>query len=129
MVGMYGFPRVAQAGAATVPGGFNLLPLVVVLGIFYFILIRPQNKRIKEQKALRENLKSGDRVILDCGILGVVKDIVRNRQVVQLEVQPGVVLEVTIDSVYSKGDVFPGEKTLQKADVAQQKTKAVHNKQ
>lgn len=48
------------------------LPMILLVVIFYFLLIRPQQKRAKEQRAMMEKLKSGDRVITNAGIIGEV---------------------------------------------------------
>ena len=60
----------AQAGP---PGGLQqFLPLVLILAVFYFLLIRPQQKRSKEHKNLVQSLNKGDEVITSGGILGRV---------------------------------------------------------
>ncbi len=50
----------------------NLLPLVLIIVIFYLLLIRPQQKRVKEHKQMIESLKKGDKVITTGGIYGVI---------------------------------------------------------
>jgi len=50
----------------------SLLPLVIIFGIFYFLLIRPQQKKAKEHKAMLDNLKKGDKVITSGGIYGEI---------------------------------------------------------
>lgn len=52
----------------------NLLPIVAMFGVFYFLLIRPQQKRAKEHKALISALKKGDEVITAGGLYGRVTD-------------------------------------------------------
>jgi len=52
----------------------NLLPIVAMFGVFYFLLIRPQQKRAKEHKALVTGLKKGDEVITAGGLYGRVTD-------------------------------------------------------
>ncbi len=47
-------------------------PLILMFGVFYFLLIRPQQKKEKEKKALIQNLKKGDNVVTSGGILGTV---------------------------------------------------------
>ena len=61
-----------------------VLPMVFMVVIFYFLLIRPQQKKAKEHKALLDNLKRGDRVITSGGIIGNIIDI--DDQIVTLEV-------------------------------------------
>ena len=64
-------PFLAQAAGGGNPW-FGLLPLVFIFGIFYFLLIRPQQKRQKEWAAKLETLKNGDRVITSGGIKGTI---------------------------------------------------------
>lgn len=66
-------------GAEGQGGGLlGFLPLVLIFVIFYFLLIRPQQKRAKEHKALLENLKKGDKVITSGGIYGVIEEVRTN---------------------------------------------------
>lgn len=60
------------AGGADNPLWSFALPMVLMVGIFYFLLIRPQQKKAKEHKLLLENLKRGDRVITTGGIIGEI---------------------------------------------------------
>ena len=65
-------------GAAGQSGGFDftaILPLILMFGIFYFLLIRPQQKKAKEHKNLVEALKKGDEVITNGGLLAKVTDV------------------------------------------------------
>jgi preprotein translocase subunit YajC len=50
----------------------QFIPLILIFVIFYFFLIRPQQKRVKDHKAMVENLKRGDEVITSGGIIGIV---------------------------------------------------------
>ncbi len=50
----------------------SMLPLIIIFAIFYFLLIRPQQKKAKEHKALLDNLKKGDKIITNGGIYGEV---------------------------------------------------------
>ena len=59
------------AGAGQGAGGFSgLIPIILMFVIFYFLLIRPQQKRNKEHKQMIETLKKGDRIITNGGIYG-----------------------------------------------------------
>ena len=67
----------AQSAGGT-PGGFDftaILPLIIMFGIFYFLLIRPQQKKAKEHKNLVAALKKGDEVITNGGLLAKVTDV------------------------------------------------------
>ncbi len=71
----YVFPEFL-AQAAPAPAAQNpvmaFLPMILLVVVFYFILIRPQQKRAKEQRKLIEGLKSGDKVVTSSGIIGEV---------------------------------------------------------
>ena len=53
----------------------QLLPIILIIGVFYFIMIRPQQKKQKERREMLENLKKGDRIVTIGGIHGVIKEI------------------------------------------------------
>ncbi len=104
---MFATPAYAQAAAGvsgTASMFANIMPLVLVFGIMYFLLIRPQQRKMKEHKALVAALRRGDQVITSGGILGkVVKDVDGN--IVEIEIAEGVkvkVIKSTITSVVSK---------------------------
>ena len=54
----------------------QFIPLVLIFVIFYFFLIRPQQKKVKEHKIMIDNLKRGDQVITSAGIIGTVERII-----------------------------------------------------
>ena len=56
----------------------QFIPLILIFVIFYFFLIRPQQKKVKEHKAMVENLKRGDKVITSGGITGTVERLIDN---------------------------------------------------
>ncbi|ACH39442.1 MULTISPECIES: preprotein translocase subunit YajC [Citrifermentans] len=66
----------------------GLIPLVFMFAIFYFLLIRPQQKKAKEHRALLDALKKGDQVVTAGGMHGKVTAL--DDQVVTLEIAPGV---------------------------------------
>ena len=59
----------------------QFIPLVLIFVIFYFFLIRPQQKKVKDHKAMVEALKRGDKVITSGGIVGTVERIIDNDKV------------------------------------------------
>ena len=66
----------APGGAAGQPAGSGfsgLFMMVIIFGIFYFILIRPQQKKVKEHKKMVEELKKGDKIVTQGGIDGMVE--------------------------------------------------------
>ncbi|MCK4935549.1 MAG: preprotein translocase subunit YajC [Elusimicrobiales bacterium] len=58
--------------SAASPGLMNLAPLIIIMIIFYFLLIRPQQKQMKERKIMLEALKSGDKILSSGGIFGTI---------------------------------------------------------
>jgi len=95
----------AQAAGGTTDMLTSLLPLVLIFVVFYFLLIRPQQKKMKEHKAMIEAVRRGDVVTTAGGIVGkVVK--VQEDGLVQIEIAEGVKVKVikgTIGEVRSKG--------------------------
>ncbi|OGU09827.1 MAG: preprotein translocase subunit YajC [Geobacteraceae bacterium GWC2_58_44] len=70
----------------------GLIPLVFMFAIFYFLLIRPQQKKAKEHRALLDALKKGDQVVTAGGMHGKVSSL--DDQVVTLEIAPGVNVKI-----------------------------------
>ena len=58
----------------------QFIPLILIFVIFYFFLIRPQQKKVKEHKAMVENLSRGDKVVTSAGIIGTVERIIDNEK-------------------------------------------------
>ena len=59
----------------------QFIPLILIFVIFYFFLIRPQQKKVKEHKLMVENLKRGDKVITSGGIVGTIERVIDNEKV------------------------------------------------
>ena len=95
----------AQGAPAAAPNPLvSFLPLIILFGIFYFMLIRPQMKRAKEQRAMIAALGKGDEVLTNGGVLGRIDDIAD--QSVTLEIAPGVIVKLqkqAISAVLPKG--------------------------
>ena len=87
----------AQGGGG---GGLSgILMIVAMIAIFYFIMIRPQNKKQKELKRQRESMRKGDKVVSAGGIHGKIRDIKDNT--VLVDVAPDMYLE------FDKNSIFP----------------------
>jgi preprotein translocase subunit YajC len=82
-------------------GGFTaIIPLVLMFGIFYFLLIRPQQKKAREQKDLLNELKRDDAVITTGGIYGKITGVTDT--IITLEIAPNVRIRVTKSSIAGK---------------------------
>jgi len=96
----------AQSGGAQGGGIESMLLIVLMFGVLYFMMIRPQMKRAKEHKAMIEALQKGDEVISGGGILGRVTKI--SESYVTLEVAQGVEMVLqrsAIQVVLPKGTI------------------------
>ena len=71
----------------------QFIPLILIFVIFYFFLIRPQQKKVKDHKAMVEALKRGDKVITSGGILGTIERIIDNEKV-EVKISDNVNVEV-----------------------------------
>ena len=94
-------------GGCTLPegddGGFDpmlIIFMVLIFAMFYFLMIRPQRKRQKEQQELMEELKKGDRVVTAGGIYGQIESV--SEDSVVLKVESGVTIRVAKSSIASK---------------------------
>lgn len=96
---MFSTPIIAQAAsaAAAAPSGpvgiiMNLLPMVAILVVFYFLLIRPQQQRMKAHQEMVSALKKGDTVVAAGGLIGKVKSLSDTE--VTVEIAPNVAIKV-----------------------------------
>jgi preprotein translocase subunit YajC len=84
----------------------QFLPLVLIFVVFYFLLIRPQQKKQKDHRSMLEALRRGDRVVTGGGIIGTVNRVTGNEEV-EVDIAQGVrvrVLRSTITSVLARTD-------------------------
>ena len=79
----------------------SVLPFVLIMGVMYFFMIRPQQKRQKETRNFQNSLAEGTKVIIGGGIYGVVKHIDLTTNKIDVEVSKGVVLTVDKASVFA----------------------------
>ena len=103
---MFASPAYAQAAAAS-PTGFaaygQFVPLVLIFVIFYFLMIRPQQRRMKEHRAMLDAVKQGDEVVTGGGLIGKVTRVKDDE--LEVEVAPTVKLRVvkgTLSEVRTK---------------------------
>ncbi len=103
------------AGGAGEPSAFmQFLPFILIIGVFYFLMIRPQQKRMKEHKAMIGALRRGDNVVTSGGIVAKVSKVIDDHEV-ELEISSGVkvkVIKSTISTVVGKP--APANDTIEK---------------
>ena len=121
----------AAAPAQSDAGLISLLPMIGILILFYFLLIRPQSKRAKEHKQMIETLQRGDEVITNGGILGLIINV--SESYVIIEIAPAIevtVLRSSVQTLLPKGtlrSIEPKGGKTQKAKIA--KTTTAENNQ
>ncbi len=100
-------PLLASAPPAAQPSGFvTLMPLVIIVAVFYFLLIRPQQKQQREHASFLGRVKAGDQVITNSGLIGKVTSI--DAGVVTLEVARDTKVRLLLRSL--SGPYAPAEK-------------------
>ena len=90
---MFISPAYAQAAGGGFGGMESLLPLVLIFAVFYFLLIRPQQKKQKEHKAMLEALHRGDRIVTSGGIIGTITKVHSETELI-VEIAEGVKVRV-----------------------------------
>ena len=79
----------------------TFLPLILIFAVFYFLLIRPQQRKVKQHKEMLSNLKRGDKIITSGGIIGTITKVSDNRELtveisenVEIKIAPGMVADL-----------------------------------
>ena len=88
----------------------TFLPLILIFAVFYFLLIRPQQRKVKQHKEMLSNLKRGDKIITSGGIIGTINKVTDNRELnvevaenVEIKIAPGMVADLyTMPEVQKK---------------------------
>lgn len=89
----------------------SIIPLILVFGIMYFLLIRPQQKKLKEHQQMVSALRRGDQVITQGGIVGKVTKVKEGENEIDVEISAGVTVRVvrsTIATVVNKTEPAKG---------------------
>ena len=76
----------------------QFIPLILIFVIFYFFLIRPQQKKVREHKTMTQNLKRGDEVITSGGIIGTVDRVFEDDRV-EINISEGVKVQVIKNTI------------------------------
>jgi preprotein translocase subunit YajC len=90
----------STAPSAHAAGLSSLIPLLLIFAIFYFLLIRPQQREKKAHQEMIKNLKRGDEVITTGGIHGVISEV--REDTFKVKITPNVVIEVSKSAIASK---------------------------
>ena len=105
------FVMLQAQGAPSGAGGSGLIMIILLFVVMWLLMIRPQNKKAKEEAKMREQLKKGDRVVFSGGIYGKVHSV--NDTTVEVEVANGVIMTVEksfIQALASNNDAVEDKK-------------------
>ena len=79
----------------------TFLPLILIFAVFYFLLIRPQQRKVKQHKEMLSNLKRGDKIITSGGIIATINKVADNRELtvevsdnIEIKIAPGMVADL-----------------------------------
>ena len=95
---MFVSPAYAQAAGGSAGAFGSFIPLILIFAIMYFLLIRPQQKKVKEHQAMVAALRRGDQVVTQGGLIGKVSK-VKDDQEVELEIADGVKVRVVRNTI------------------------------
>ena len=85
----------------------QFIPLILIFVIFYFFLIRPQQKRVKDHKTMVESLKRGDEIITSGGIIGIIERVMEDDRI-EVDIGENVKVQIiksTITSLLKKEEI------------------------
>jgi preprotein translocase subunit YajC len=114
---------ISQAWAQGAGGGggdflVQLFPLILIFVVFYFLLIRPQQAKVRAQREMLAGVKRGDRVVTGGGIIGLVTKVISDNEV-QVELAEGVrvrIIKQTITDILTRGESVRGPKESSEED-------------
>jgi preprotein translocase subunit YajC len=89
----------ASEGAKQANPLLSFLPLLAIIVIMYFLLLRPQAKRQKEHKKMQETLQKGDKILTVGGVIGTIAGMDERENTIILKVADNVKLEITRNSI------------------------------
>ena len=112
---------ISEAWAQGAAGGgsdflVQLFPLVLIFIVFYFLLIRPQQAKVKAQREMLAGVKRGDRVVTGGGIIGLVTKVIGDNEL-QVELAEGVrvrIIKQTITDIITRGESVRGAKDVRR---------------
>lgn len=106
---LFSSPAYAQAAGAPEGAGLmaQLFPLILIVVVFWFLIIRPQNKKMKEHREMVNNVRRGDTVVTAGGLVGKVAKVKEGDEEIDVDFAEGVrmrVLKSTLSDVRVKGE-------------------------
>ena len=110
------------------------LPLILIFGVFYILLIRPQQKKVKAHREMLNNLRRGDKIITSGGIIGTVNKVADNRELqvqvsenVEIKIAPGMVADLYISTEPEKKQPAKENRAIDSSKTLSSRKKTHHN--
>ena len=95
------------------------LPLILIFGVFYILLIRPQQKKVKQHREMINNLRRGDKIITSGGIIGLISKVYDNKELlveisenIEIKIAPGMVSDIYVSSDTEKQNKSTQKETV-----------------
>ena len=95
------------------------LPLILIFGVFYILLIRPQQKKVKLHREMINNLRRGDKIITSGGIIGSISKVSDNKELlveisenVEIKIAPGMISDLYVSSDIEKQNTSTQKQTV-----------------
>ena len=123
---MYPFISVAYAQSADAASGsafFQFIPLILILGVFWFLIIRPQQKKQKEHQRMVDNLRKGDKVVTNGGIFGTIVKVGDDRLTLEIASKIQIQLERHQVSRMDKKTGVNKDDDVEKEEIEEKKEK------
>lgn len=120
----------AQAAAPATGAGVEpsplaqFIPFILIIGVVYFFMIRPQSKRFREHQDMVKALKKGDRVVTGGGIIGKVAKAEEGNDTLEVEIAAGVTVEVSRQTISGKAASTSTKKAASGASTGKRKKPA-----
>ena len=97
------------------------LPLILIFGVFYILLIRPQQKKVRQHREMLDNLRRGDKIITSGGIIGTINKVSENKEL-QLQVSDSVEIKIAAGMVADLYKSTEPEKKQQSKEALSEKS-------
>lgn len=91
---MFSIAFASDAAQTTQSSILSFLPILVLIIVFYFFILRPQQKKIKQENEMRNKLRIGDKIVTSAGIFGSVTQIDDSKNVVSIEIAKNVIVTI-----------------------------------
>ncbi len=117
------------AQAATQPNAFmSLMPLILIVAVMYFFMIRPQQKRIKAHQAMIGAVKRNDTIVTGGGVIGKVTNVNEEKAIVTVEISEGVEIKINRSTISEVLEKDAAKEVLKAVPAADKKKEAPKKK-